>query len=304
MQYAPVAVFVFNRPEHTRTALRTLSACEGFDPSRVHVFSDGPRRPNDQARVAEVRAVVEDMLGGAATLHYSKINRGLAASIVGGVTDLVNAYGRVVVIEDDLEVSPDFLVYVNSALERYAEVKKVMQVSGHIYPVPAFSGRHEAMFFPITTTWGWGTWKRAWDRFDPDAKGWQRLAEDGCLRSQFDLDGAYPFAELLETQMKKDADSWGIRWYWTVFRERGLVCFPPASLVRNTGMDGSGVHGRGLMNRFRFANRALSQRSIALPDDVRVNAADWESLKASIRKLKLPLLERPRRWVKAWAGRL
>lgn len=111
--------------------------------------------------------------GSNATIIEAEANRGLANSIIAGVTKLCDEYGRVIVLEDDLVVSPVFLTYMNAALDKYEDVEDVMQVSGYIFPVTAFENNTEAMFLPFTTSWGWATWGRAWKYFDPEADGWE-----------------------------------------------------------------------------------------------------------------------------------
>ena len=99
-----------------------------------------------------------------ATIVERDTNFGLAKSIVDGVNSLCDEYGTVVVVEDDLEVSPDFLKFMSVALERYYDAEEVMQIAGHAIAPPS-DLKNQAFFLPITTTWGWGTWKRAWNSF-------------------------------------------------------------------------------------------------------------------------------------------
>jgi GNT-I family len=252
-RFAPIAVFAYRRPDHLRRALQTLAACPEFADSEIHVFVDGPRGAEDFEAVTETRALARAVLASRAAYRFSETNRGLAPSVIGGVTELVERYGRVVVVEDDLEVAPDFLAYMNAALDRYADDEPVMQVSGHMYDVPALAGRSDAVMLPFTTTWGWATWARAWRHFDAAAIGWEVLARDAELRRAFNLDGTYDYASMLEKQMAGRSSSWGIRWYWSVFRRAGLVVYPPVTRVRNTGFDGSGTHRRGALRRFGTA---------------------------------------------------
>jgi hypothetical protein len=168
---------------------------------------------------------------------------------------------------------PYFLTFMNRALERYESETDVYQVSGYMVDVPELADTRSALFLPFTVSWGWATWKRAWDRFDPLAAGWETLRTDKDLRRRFNLDGAYDYATMLERQMAGQLDSWAIRWYWSVFKAQGLVLFPPVSLVRNRGFDGSGTHGRGWLRRFRFANstEALPSFDVVLPNETAVS---------------------------------
>jgi hypothetical protein len=248
--FGPVAIFAFRRPDHLRRCVESLQRCPEFTDSRIFLFADGARDDGDRTAVADTRRVARDLLGAHADYRFSDRNRGLAASIIDGVSELVDRFGRVIVVEDDLEVAPVFLAYQNEALTRYSVDERVLQVCGYMFDVAEFRQRTSALFLPLTTTWGWGTWKRAWRHFDASASGWDRLRTDRGLRHRFNLDGTYDYAGLLDAQMAGRASSWGIRWYWSVFQRDGLVVYPPRSLVRNTGFDGTGTHGRGALRRF------------------------------------------------------
>lgn len=281
---APIAVFAYNRPDHLRRTLCALVACDGFADAPVTVFCDGPRAPDQAEAVAAARDVAREILGSGADLRLAASNRGLARSVIGGVTELVNLHGRVIVVEDDFDLAPIFLRYMNDTLDRYAADERVYQVSGHMFDVPAFRGRETAVILPFITTWGWGTWARAWSAFDPQATGWQKVMEDRALRRQFNLGGVYDYAEMLRRQMEGRRDSWGIRWYWSTFRAQGLAVFPPATLVRNTGQDGSGTHGAGKLRHFSNGALDLSwpDRVILSDAPAGVDAADLAAVRAAI----------------------
>ncbi len=161
---APLALFVYKRAAHTARTIAALKACDGFADTAVTVFADGAKSVADEPAVAAVRALVAAELPGA-QLVAAPANQGLARSIIAGTTALVRQHGRVIVLEDDLLVAPDFLTFMNAALDRYADDARVMQVSGHMFDVDV--GPHP-VFLPFVTSWGWGTWARAWDHFDPD----------------------------------------------------------------------------------------------------------------------------------------
>lgn len=242
MALAPVALFAYRRPEHTRRALASLARNPEFAHSPLHIFCDGARRADEQAAVDATRAVARVWPHPAKVLHEAPVNRGLAASIVGGVGELCAAHGRVIAVEDDLVVAPVFLDYMNRALERYADSEQVMQVSGHMFPLELPESCAGAVFLPFTTSWGWATWQRAWAHFDPSMTGFDRLAGSVLLRRRFDLDNSYPYFSMLRKQRAGKIDSWGIRWYLSVFVRDGLVLYPRCSLVSNEGFDGSGTH--------------------------------------------------------------
>ncbi len=238
----PIAVFTYNRPEHTQRALRALAACRRLSECRVHVYCDGAKTPPQAAAVDASRRVVRDWAAQHAALVVERPqNLGLARSIAGGVSELCAQYGRVIVVEDDLVVSPDFIDYMVQALDRYAEAEQVYQISGYMFPVehPLVP---DAFFLPLTTTWGWATWQRAWQHFDWNAPGARQQLADREFRRRFDLDDSYPYAAMLEQRLAGQTDSWGILWWYTVFTTGALVLHPRQSLVWNGGFDGSGTH--------------------------------------------------------------
>lgn len=239
---APIALFTFKRPEHTRRTLQALARNPEFAHSALHIFCDGSRRADEDAAVEATREVVRLWAHPGKMVYESPVNRGLAASITDGVSRLCAAHGRVIVVEDDLVVAPVFLDFMNRALIRYADDSRVMQISGHMYPVDLSAADSDAVFLPFITSWGWATWQRAWVNYDPNMAAFEQVATDRALRRRFDLENAYPFFNMLKKQRLGLIDSWAIRWYLSVFMRDGLVLYPRQTLVSNEGFDGSGTN--------------------------------------------------------------
>jgi hypothetical protein len=281
---APVAVFAFNRPYHLARTLRSLVDCKGFEGRAVHVFCDGPRLGDPLHQVEAAREVAHTILGSRAIYHEATHNKGLARSIIDGVDALTREYGRVVVVEDDLELAPGFLEFMDNALSHYEAVDEIMQVSGHAFDVPEFRYRSEAVLLPLTTTWGWGTWRRAWCRFDETAGAARCVLDTPDQRKAFNLGGIYDYATMLEDQLAGHRDSWGIRFYLSAFEYGGLGVFPPSSLVRNTGFDGSGSHGRGWLRSYHLKPRPTTWPEVSawsFPAAAR-SAQDFAAVKRAI----------------------
>jgi hypothetical protein len=253
--FAPIALFIYKRSDLLGAVLDSLEACPEFSRTQVYVFSDGPKDASAAEPVEQARALVRARLRPNMRLIESQANMGLSRSIVKGVTQLCDEAGKVIVIEDDLIVSPAILTWFNQALDRFADDGRVFQVSGHVSGRPG-AADDAGMFASLTTSWGWATWQRAWRQFDPEARGCEELKSDAAMRRAFDLDGTARYSAMLFRQMAGEIDSWAIRWYWTVFKSKGLVLFPPTTLVANKGDDRSATHGRSL-KRFR----ALFRRS-------------------------------------------
>lgn len=242
MRQTPVALFTYSRPQHTELALDALSHCTRLDACCIYIYCDGPKTPEQATVVAESRRVVHRWASSLkATVVEREHNLGLARSIVTGVTDLCQQYGRVIVLEDDLVVSPDFLEYMLQALDLYKDATNVYQISGYMFPVK-HPDKPDAFFLPLTTTWGWATWDRAWKIFDWEPQNALRLLENEQMRKKFDLDGSYPYTEMLKQRLAGENSSWGILWWWAVFNAQGLVLHPRRSLVWVGGFDSSGTH--------------------------------------------------------------
>ena len=239
---AAIALFAYNRPTHMRRAVESLLANKLAPTSDLFIFSDGPESTPQEPAIADVRRYANSVSGfRSVTVVERATNLGLANSIIDGTTRLTKEFGRVIVVEDDLVVSPRFLEYMNRALERYQDDDSAMQVSGYMFPVD-IGAEADAFFMPFTTSWGWATWERAWRHFDPDMREFDALSSNRQLRDRFNLGGAYDYFGMLERQRGGSIDSWAIRWYLSVFMRDGLTLYPARTLVRNIGFDGSGTH--------------------------------------------------------------
>lgn len=282
---APVVLFCYNRPSSTLRTLTALSENTLASVSKLFVFCDGPKTgasEEQREKVREVRECVKSKAWcGEITIVESESNKGLATSVIEGVTRVVNEFGKVIVLEDDLVTSKYFLEYMNTALDKYEHVEKVMQISGYQFPISQYPA-NVAGFLPMATSWGWATWAHAWNKFDADCKGFQALREDKSLRRRFDLDHAYPYSDMLLNQMSKvgNIDSWAIRWWWTIFKSNGLSLFPGASLVQNIGFGADATHTTATQQ----LNKNWSQNSsiVDYPDKTEVDEVLWYKVRSCI----------------------
>jgi hypothetical protein len=276
--YAPVAIFVFKRPQHLQGTLESLSANPELKSSPLYVFSDQGRNAEEQSKVDEVRQIVRDFAHPNKILVEAQQNRGLADSIIGGVTQLCEKFGQVIVVEDDLIVSPFFLNYMNTALNRYALEKQVMQISGHMFPV-ALKVDTDAIFLPFTTSWGWATWQRAWCNMKIEPEVALVKLKSRAWRFRFDIGGSFPYARMLADRLAGKNNSWAIWWYFQVFLRGGFVLYPAISLVNNDGFDGSGTHcGAKDIVKMQFNELPISKYPV-----VSCNDADCRKLSSFFR---------------------
>jgi len=240
---APIALFAYNRPDHLLRTLSALKANRLAKESTLYIFSDGPKTPQAIQPVAQVREIIKRVDGFAEVLIRDRTNNiGLAQSVIEGVTELSAAHGSVIVLEDDLVVAPGFLTFMNQSLQRYEWEPAVMAVSGYLFPVEKLDQLGSTFFCRVPTSWGWGTWHRAWKRLEVDSLKLLDEIRDRHQQEAFNLDGAYPYFEHLKLHAEGKLDVWGVRWYASMFRMGGLCLYPNRSLVQNIGMDGSGIH--------------------------------------------------------------
>jgi hypothetical protein len=242
MSLSPIALFAYNRLDHTRRTLDALRANDLAGQSELFVFSDGPKSAAGQGLVDEVRAYVRSVSGFKSVQIIERPrNLGLAESIISGVGEICACFGRVIVLEDDLVTSQWFLTFMNRALELYRDDARVASVHGYCYPAPA-GALPETFFLRGADCWGWATWSRAWEKFDPNGAGLLDELQRRRLCREFDLEGAYPFTRMLQNQIAGRNDSWAIRWHAACFLSGHLTLYPGRSLVENIGQDGTGTH--------------------------------------------------------------
>ncbi|WP_432708771.1 glycosyltransferase family 2 protein [Pedobacter sp.] len=291
--FAPIALFVYNRPKHTARTLKFLQQNTLAAESRLFVFSDGAKSQEDEASVQEVRELLQNIDGfkSVEIIRRTK-NFGLADSIIDGVSRLVKTYKQVIVFEDDLITSPHTLTYFNEGLTRYKEKDKVMHLGAYMYPLNN-KDLPETFFYRAATSWGWATWERAWLNFEPNID---------TLISQFDekkifnfsIDGKMNFWKQMIEFKKGKNNSWAIRWYASIFLKEGLTLNPAQSLVNNIGHDGSGIHS-GINDIY---NVIINPKRITqFPQEIKENKAAYVAIKEFLTHRKGNLWERIKRFV-------
>lgn len=294
---APIVLFAYRRPEHTRRTLEALAANEMASESELFVFIDGPRGEDDKGNVAEVRHLAQ-MTKGFARVEVIQRSRnyGLAQNIIEGVTEIVNYYGRVIVLEDDIMTSPFFLKFMNEALHRYAGEPKIWHVSGWNYPIDP-EGLPEAFCWRVMNCWGWATWRDRWSRFQKDPERLMRAWSRKEI-NRFNLDGAYNFWAQVLRNHKGRLNTWAVFWYATIFENGGLCLNPTRSLVSNIGHDGTGQHCR---NESPYGKESLTlDPPLNFPNVLEECQEATRRIKKLLKQQKKPLFYRIWRRLK-WA---
>ncbi|MDR1481738.1 MAG: glycosyltransferase [Synergistaceae bacterium] len=258
---APIALFVYSRPDHLKRTVEALAANTLAAESELIIFSDGPKNDDVISRVEQVRLFIDKIKGFASirTIKREK-NMGLANSIITGVTQVINEYGKIIVLEDDLVTSKFFLDYMNDGLDLYENNREVSSINGFMHPLKVSSTPiPESYFLPHSDCLGWGTWKRVWDNFNSDACVLLKELKKRKLVDKFDFDSSYPYTRLLKQQIKGKVDSWAIRWYATNFLLDLKGLYPGKSLVQHIGFDSYGTHCGEFNNSDELFNSSLAE---------------------------------------------
>lgn len=241
---APIVLFVYNRPKHTLQTLEALSKNTLADQSSLFIFSDGYKEgasSKDIKNIDEVRKIIASQKWcKTVEIIEADKNKGLKNAIIDGVTSIVNQYGSVIVLEDDIVTSPGFLKFMNDALKLYADEEKVMHISA--YSPPTKEKLPELFFYEVMHCWGWGTWKRAWDKLNKSDQYILNRIQMQNKEKHFDLDNSDFFLPQLQSSIKGLGNTWCILWYGSIYIHGGYCLNPGVSLIQNIGLDGSGVH--------------------------------------------------------------
>jgi len=245
---APIVLFGYDRPDHMRQALEHLACADGAIDSPLWILCDGPKPGADPAHVLAVRALANEpewtRKFASVRVQVSERNKGLASSIIGGVSTVMDAVGRAIVIEDDVLVAPDFLRFMNDCLDFYQADQNVGSVTG-FSPLaePPVGYTPDVMAIPRNCSHGWATWVDRWQKVDWGAEDADKLSQDSALRRRFNAAGNDRF-DRLQRQLAGKIDSWSIRFgLWQTLSDRFTI-YPIHNRVRNIGFDGSGVHTR------------------------------------------------------------
>lgn len=276
---APIVYFAYNRPEHTRLTLEALSNSDLAAGSILWIYIDGPKAGANNTALANITAVkkiaAEKKWCGEVHIVEAKENKGLFRSIVDGITAQVKQSGKVIVLEDDVLVSKSFLTYMNDALELYEQEEKVMHISGFsraefsVIPMTA-----STYFYNHTSCWGWATWKRAWDKFIPDALAVKKaITKKGNIK-RLNMDNTFEIFWGLKAIAKKKFQSWNTIWHSCVFLNDGYCLHPTNSLVSNIGHDGSGTNcvPDAQFGQNQLADDTVKLTRIPIVEDLRVRA--------------------------------
>ena len=243
---APIVLFVYNRPTHTRMTIEALQKNHLAKESILYIFADGAKPTADDEQIASVqqtRNYIKTVTGfKEIIIEEASQNKGLANSVIYGVTKVINQYGKVIVVEDDIVTHRFFLQYMNDCLSAFSLRNDIFMIGGfnHNFEIPN-SYREQIYLTHRSCSWGWATWNNRWSKADWDVRGYLKIHRSRRMQKRFNRGGNDNFP-MLKMQMEGKLDSWCIRWDYTMFLNDAFCVIPIKSLVKNCGFDNSGTH--------------------------------------------------------------
>lgn len=244
---APVVIFAYKRLNKTKKCLESLlTNGNEVAETNVFLFVDGPKNEKDKQAVNDVRNFVStwehQKCFKSFHITFRECNVGLANNVIAGVTEVINQYQKVIVLEDDLILSPMFLKYMNQALDYYEADDKIWSIAGYTPSLQSLKNyRHDVWLGYRASSWGWATWKDRWETVDWSMSDYEDFLRDKDKKRLFSRGGA-DMLGMLEMQMNGYLDSWAIRWCYAQSMQNKYTVFPKVSYIINDGHDGSGMH--------------------------------------------------------------
>lgn len=240
---APIVLFVYNRVEHTKKTIDSLKKNYQASESKLYIFSDGSANDEKTGSVSEVRNFIKNISGfKEINIIEREKNLGLANSIINGVSEIIEEYEKVIVLEDDLLTSKNFLIFMNVALNEFADVDNIYSVSGYSFPIYIPKDYKEEIYITHrASSWGWATWKSRWLKTDWDVSSFDSFIKDKSAVAKFNQ-GGNDLTKMLRNQIEGKIDSWAIRWIYTHFKNNAYCIYPVKSKIQNIGTDSSGSH--------------------------------------------------------------
>lgn len=250
-ELAPVLLFVYNRVEPLQKTITALQSNMLANQSELYIFSDGAKNNKDVEKVKSVRLYIKQITGfRKVSIKESEKNFGLAESIISGVSEVIERHKKVIVLEDDLITSTNFLTFMNQALCFYENDDRVYSISGYTAPiqVPA-NYSYDNYFTRRASSWGWATWKSRWVTIDWQVSDYSDFSKNLMAKYEFNKMGS-DMSHMLSKYMRGKIDSWAIRWCYHQFKMNTLTVYPTISKVSNIGAGKAATNTNEKYNRF------------------------------------------------------
>lgn len=249
MALTSIIIFSYNRPENFKRLIESLKQNVGFENHDIFVFIDGPKTIEDIPKINKVESLAKLIT---TNIHRSPVNQGLANSIISGVTDIINRYGSVIVLEDDLILHPQFLNYMDEALEKFKDDKHILSICGYGLKIKKPKDYQSDIYLARrSSSWGWATWADRWNQIDWEVKDFDELKNSKKLQKQFNLGGSDMYS-MLKGYMEGKNNSWAIRFCYHQAKNGLYSIHPFNSLVDNEGYGENASNCNQKYSRFKI----------------------------------------------------
>lgn len=270
-KFAPIVVFAFNRPSSLENTIVSLLRNQEAICSDLYIFVDGIHDENldEKENVSRVQRYVKSIIGFRKVEYsFSLQNKGLGNSIIEGVTQIINQYGRAIILEDDLILSSNFLSFMNQGLDLYEKEKRVFSICGYSNEVDVPKDYHyDTYFCTRSSSWGWATWADRWNSVDWELKDFDKYY---TFKKAFNRWGGSDCWKMLHDWKCGKNKSWAIRFCFSQFLQKKVSLFPIISKVENNGFDGKGTNCRR-WSRFRCVFDTSVTKDFTYPKDISVH---------------------------------
>ena len=292
LSLSPIVLFTYNRLEELKQTVDALKMADLADKSVLYTFSDGPKTLEDENAVEEVRSYLSNITGfQKVIIKSSDKNIGLANSIISGVSMVLEEHGKAIILEDDLLVSDNFLVFMNQGLEYYHNNPKVMSICG--YNMGVNKGKSEAypydaFFAQRSSSWGWATWYDQWQGIDWEVSDFESFSKDRKKIREFNAYGSDLF-RMLKRQKQGEINSWAVRYNYHQYKHGLFSVFPLLSTVKNIGFSEQATHTNQKYNRFDVELDNTSNTNFEFQENITLNneiLKQFRSMNSIVNRLK------------------
>lgn len=267
---APICLFTYNRLESTQQTIEALKQNYLAKESVLIIFSDGAKNEENKAQVQSVRDYLHTIDGfQSVEIIESPVNKGLANSIISGVSQVIEQYGKVIVLEDDIITLPNFLDFMNEALDYYFDNQDIQSINA--FSVYLKNNIGDYFFQTRPFPWGWATWKDRWyiDIFNKDLI-YKNIKQNENMLSRFNNECGADAKRMLLNSLSNKNNSWYIRWTFYHFLNNKLSLYPKYSLVYNIGFGKEGTHCKSI-NPYFYRLEKFEKRIFNFDDNVNIS---------------------------------
>jgi glycosyltransferase involved in cell wall biosynthesis len=291
--FAPIVLFCYNRPWHLRQTIESLQLNTLAAESDLIIYSDGPKQASDEKLISDVRHFLSEIKGfKSKKIISSETNTGLAASVINGVTATLERCKKVIVLEDDMLSTPDFLSFMNESLDAYESRRDIFSVTAYSPPISIPVHYQSDLFMaPRASSWGWGTWLDKWRLADWEVSDFETLKKEKATINAF-TKGGEDLWPMLVKQQRGVIDSWAIRWTYAQFKNNAYGIYPVHSKIKNIGTDGSGTN---FTFKTGYYGKEMSLEKVIIDPDIKPDNKVIESFHDYYH---LPIQLKIKNWIK------